>query len=121
MYYYFSEVNLKNYKPSFDIKKIVEYIIQLNDYVYKILVIFKNQNGDIDSFSFEFYIDNKNHLKIKKLPQKSKKMIRISINSEEGKKIVELLRMYPENRKGFIDLPKDEIQRILDEVDVNKD
>ncbi|MCK4655096.1 MAG: sigma-70 family RNA polymerase sigma factor [Candidatus Cloacimonetes bacterium] len=101
MYYYFSEVNLKNYKPSFDIKKIVEYSIQFNDYVYKILVIFKNQNGDIDSFSFEFYIDNKNYLKIKKLPQKPKKMIRISINSDEGKKIVELLRMYPENRESL--------------------
>ncbi len=41
MYYYFSEVDLKKYNPSYEIEKIVDYEIELNETIYKVWVFLK--------------------------------------------------------------------------------
>ena len=42
MHYYFSEVNIKNYDPSFNIEEISNFCIQTSNNLYKIWVIYKN-------------------------------------------------------------------------------
>ena len=114
MHYYFSEVNIKNYNPSFNIKKIINFCIQNSNNIYKIWVIYKNYESLVDSFFFEFDIDKKKYLKIKLLPQKSEKKIIIDSDSREGKRLIQLLKKSKKNRNGLLQFPEEAIQIIID-------
>jgi hypothetical protein len=113
MHYYFSEVDLKNYNPSYEIKKILDYDIELNDSIYKAWVFYNNKFGTYDSFHIEFFIDNKNHLKIVTPPTKTKKMFVFEQESEEGKQIRKLLDTFPIDKSGRPKIPEEEMDKII--------
>ena len=54
MYYYFSKVDLKNYNPTYEIKKILDYDIEINDKIYKAWVFFQNKQKIIQKFLTTF-------------------------------------------------------------------
>lgn len=120
MYYYFSKIDLDNYDPSYEIKKIVDYEIELNKTVYKVWVFFKNNSGETDSFNIEFFIDDKNHLKILTPPQKSQKVFKFSKDSEEGKKILQLLNSSPEDKTGVNKFSSEELEKMLKQFEEKK-
>lgn len=113
MYYYFSEIDLKKYNPSYDIKKIVYYDIELNEAIYKVWVFYKNTLDDTDSFYIEFIIDDRKHLKILTPPIRLKKVFKMNINSDEAKQILNLLKSYPIDKTGHPNIPDSEIEKIL--------
>ncbi len=113
MYYYFSEVDLKNYNPTYEIKEILDYDIDLNDSIYKAWVFFKNKHNLINSFYIKFFINDKNHLKIVTPPTKTKKMVIIEQKSEEGKQIRKLLDTFPIDKSGRAKIPEEEIDKII--------
>jgi hypothetical protein len=113
MYYYFSEVDLRNYNPTYEIKEILDYDINLNDSIYKAWVFYNNKFGKYDSFHIEFFIDNKNHLKIVTPPTKTKKMFVFEPESEEGKQIKKLLDTYPIDKSGRPKIPEEEMDKII--------
>ena len=73
MYYYFSEIDLKNFNPDFEIVKIFDYTVNLFDGLFTAYAFYENRSGAFDSFYIKFKIDEKNHLKITVPPTKSKK------------------------------------------------
>ena len=113
MYYYFSEIDLKNYNPALEIKKILDFDIDIEDKIYRVWVVYLNKNDVGDSFFIEFYIDDSNYLKVIKPPTKLKKVTRIDETSIEGKKILELLNNYPIDKSGRPKIPPEEIEKIL--------
>jgi len=113
MYYYFSEVDLKKYNPTYEIEKIIDYEIELTNSIYKVWVIFKNKNKENDSFNIEFFIDEKNHLKILTPPQKSQKVFKFDENSEEGKKILQMLNSAIVDKTGVSKFSSEELEKIL--------
>ncbi|MCK4654778.1 MAG: sigma-70 family RNA polymerase sigma factor [Candidatus Cloacimonetes bacterium] len=118
MYYYFSEVDLKHYNPSYEIKNILDYDIDLIDSVYKVWVIYKNKEDIGDSFYIEFFVDSKNHLKIITPPTKPKKLIKIASDSEEGQKILTLLKNSPIDKKtGRPKFSSEELEKILQQIE----
>ena len=117
MYYYFSEVDLKKYNPSYEIKKILDYEIRLTESVYKVWVFFKNKQNQGDSFYIEFYIDENNHLKIITPPTRPKKIIKLDSNSIEAQKIKELLKKSPVDRNGKTKYPIEELEKILKQLE----
>ncbi len=120
MHYYFSEVDLKNYNPSYEIKKILDYDIEINDKIYKAWVFFKNNLDVFDSFYIEFFVDDKNHLKIITPPTKTKKMFIIEQESEEGKQIRKLLDTFPIDKSGRPKIPEEEIDKIIKQFEENQ-
>ena len=113
MYYYFSEVDLKNYNPTYEIKEILEYDIDLNDSIYKAWIFYKNKHNVIDSFHIKFFVDVKNHLKIVTPPTKTKKVFVIEPESEEGKQISKLLDTFPIDKSGRPKIPEEEMDKII--------
>ena len=118
MHYYFSEVDLKNYNPSYEIKKILDYDIEINDKIYKAWVFFQNKQNVGDSFYIEFFIDDKNHLKIVTPPTKPQKLFIIEESSEEGKQIRKLLDTFPIDKSGRPKIPEEEIDKIIGSVKI---
>ena len=114
MYRYFSKKDLENYNPCFHIVKVLDYEIILKDSIYRVDIVFKNNAGKTDSFYFSFYIE-KNHLKIITPPTPPKAYTVIKLDSPEGKKVLELLKKYPESKKGFHDI-SDEGLKIIDKI-----
>ena len=117
MYYYFSEVDLKKYNPSYEIEKIIDYEIELNKTVYKVWVFFKNIDNITDSFYIEFFIDENNHLKILTPPQKSEKVFKFNKDSEEGKKILQMLNSATVDKTGVSKFSTEELEKILKQID----
>ena len=113
MYYYFSKVDLKNYNPNYEIKEIFGYDVDLNDSIYKAWVFFNNKHNLMDSFYIEFFIDDKNHLKIITPPTKTKKIVVINEDSIEGKQIKKLLDTFPIDKSGRPKIPEEEIDKII--------
>jgi len=113
MYYYFSDIDLSNYEQNIKIKKIIEYDIELVNSIYKAWIFFDNIQNIAECFYIEFYVDENNHLKIITPPTKKKKLVVIETDSEEGKKLSELLMKYPEDKTGRPKIPKEEIEKIL--------
>ncbi|MCF7814746.1 MAG: hypothetical protein K9N09_10835 [Candidatus Cloacimonetes bacterium] len=113
MYYYFSEVDLSNYQEKIHIKKIIDYDIELNNSIYKAWVFYRNPENEPESFTLEFYVDNRNHLKIVTPPTKIEKPVVIDMSSLEGKKIKALLAKYPEDKTGRPSIPPEELERII--------
>ena len=121
MYYYFSEVDLKNYNPAYEIKKILDYEIRLSESVYKVWIFFKNNKDKTDSFYIEFYIDDKNHLKILTPPQKPLKVFKFKADSEDGMKILQMLNSAPVDRTGVSKFSDEELVKILKQIEKNKE
>jgi hypothetical protein len=113
MHYYFSEVDLKNYNPIYEIKEIIEYDIELSDSIYKAWVFYKNKHNEVVSFHIEFFVDDKNHLKIVTPPTKTKKIVVINEDSIEGKQIRKLLDTFPIDKSGRPKIPEEEIDKII--------
>jgi hypothetical protein len=113
MHYYFSEVDLNNYNPTYEIKEILEYDIDLNDSIYKAWVFFQNKHNVIDSFYIDFFVDDKNYLKIVTPPTKTKKIVIIEPESEEGKQIRKLLDTFPIDKSGRPKIPEEEMDKII--------
>ncbi|MDO9576818.1 MAG: DUF2089 family protein [Candidatus Cloacimonadales bacterium] len=113
MYYYFSDVDLSNYEHNIKIKKIIEYDIELLNSVYKAWVFYENKQDIAESFFIEFYIDENNYLRIITPPTKKSNLIVFDADSMEAKKIIELLKKYPEDKTGRPNVPKEEIDQII--------
>ncbi|MEA2096516.1 MAG: hypothetical protein U9P73_07480 [Candidatus Cloacimonadota bacterium] len=120
MYYYFSKVDLNNYDPAYEISKIVDYEIELKNTVYKVWVFFKNIDNITDSFYIEFFIDDKNHLKILTPPQKSEKVFKFNKDSEEGKKILQMLNSATVDKTGVSKFSSEELEKILKQIGEKK-
>ncbi|MDP8267333.1 MAG: hypothetical protein P9L97_01275 [Candidatus Tenebribacter davisii] len=116
MYYYFSKVDLNKFNPTYEIKKIVEYEIEFNDSIYKVWVFFQNNNNESDSFYIRFVIDEKKHLKILTPPQKSEKMFKFNKDSEEGKKILQMLKSAPVDKTGLSQFSSEELEKLLKQI-----
>lgn len=116
MYYYFSKIDLDNYNPTYDISRIVDYEIELKNTFYKVWVFYKNNSNETDSFYIEFFIDDKNHLKILTPPQKSEKVFKFSEDSEEGKKILQMLNSAPIDKTGVSRFSTEELEKILNKL-----
>jgi DNA-directed RNA polymerase specialized sigma24 family protein len=116
MYYYFSEIDLKKYNPDFEIDKIVDYRLNLKENIYTVYVGFTTKKNEVDSFYVKFIINDKNHFKIVTPPQKMKKAISFDANSKAANEIRKLLHKYPEDRTGISTIPKEELEKILKEI-----
>lgn len=117
MYYYFSKIDLDNYNPSYEIVKIIDYEIELINSIYKVWIIFKNKKNETDSFYIKFFIDDKNHLKILTPPQKSEKVFKFNKNSEEGKKILQMLNSAIVDKTGVSRFSTEELEKILKQIE----
>jgi RNA polymerase sigma factor (sigma-70 family) len=113
MHYYFSKIDIQKYKQDIHIKRIIEYDIELHESIYKVWAIYENQQDQAESCYIEFYIDEKNHLKILTPPTQPKKVVAINADSYLGKKISELINSYPLNKAGHPKIPKGEIEKII--------
>jgi len=120
MYYYFSKIDLDNYNPTYDISKIVDYEIKLTNSIYKVWVFYKNNSNETDSFYIEFFIDDKNHLKILTPPQKSEKVFKFNKDSEEGKKILKMLNSATIDKTGVSRFSSEELEKILKQIEEKK-
>jgi len=120
MYYYFSEVDLKKYNPTYEIKKIVDYEIELHNSIYKVWTIYKNQKDKTDSFYIKFFINDKNHLKILVPPQKSSKVFALDENSEKGKKILQMLNSATVDSTGISKFSSEDLEQILNQIGENQ-
>jgi len=117
MYYYFSKIDLDNYNPTYEIKKILDYEIQMNDSVYRVWVIYKSKANSTDSFYIEFYLDDHNRLKVITPPVKNKKVFKLKSNSEDGKKILELLKNAKIDNSGISKFSSEELEKILQKLE----
>ena len=116
MYYYFSKIDLDNYNPTYEIAKIIDYEIHFTNSVYKVWIFYKNKNNNTDSFFIEFFVDEKNRLKIFTPPQKSKKVFKLSSDSEDGKKILQMLKNAKTDNKGISKFSSDDLEKILKQL-----
>jgi len=116
MYYYFSKIDLDNYNPTYEIAKIIDYEIHFTNSVYKVWIFYKNKNNNTDSFFIEFFVDEKNRLKILTPPQKSKKVFKLSSDSEDGKKILQMLKSAKTDNKGISKFSSDDLEKILKQL-----
>jgi hypothetical protein len=113
MHYYFSKIDIANYKQNIHIKEIFDYEIELNNSIYKTWVIYINHQEEYESFIIEFFIDDKNYLKILTPPTQTKKVITFTKDSSYGKQLTKLIKSYPIDKDGQPKIPKDEIERIV--------
>ena len=120
MYYYFSKIDLDKYNPTYEILRIVDYEIELNDKIYKLWVFFKNNDNETDSIYIEFFIDDKNHLKILSPPRKSQKVFKFDAASEQGKKILQMINSATVDRTGVSKFSSEELEKILNQIEEKK-
>jgi len=112
MFYYFSEVKLKDYNPQFDINTIKDYEIVLRKGKYTIYLFYSDSTSKLCNLYFTFYLNEKNQLKITKLPQVPKKMVTFAPNSAAANKMIKYLKDHPESNKGLIKISDDIINEI---------
>lgn len=112
MFYYFSETNIKDFNPDFDINKIKDYEVLLRNGKYTIFLFYTDSQQKMNNFHFTFYLNSKKQLKILKLPEKSKKIIEFSDGSEKAEKIKELMKNTRTDHNGFIKIPSDLLEKI---------
>ena len=98
----------------------MDYEIKLINSIYKVWIIFKNKQNENDSFYIEFFIDDKNHLKILSPPQKSEKVFKFSEDSEEGKKILYMLNSATVDKTGVSRFSTEELEKILKQIGEKK-
>jgi len=107
MFYYFSKKDISNYKPQFDIKKVLEYEVNLKDSIYTIHVVFTNVKDMDESFYFSFTVEN-NSLKVLQPPTTHQEHFQLCI--EDGEMILNMLKNHPEDSTGVHKVPEDELQ-----------
>ncbi len=120
MYYYFSKIDLSKYNLKYDLKKIIDYDINLTESIYKVWVFYKNHRDETDSFYIEFEIDETNHLKILTPPTKPKKVHKIDANSTEGMRLIKMMNTYPIGKTGRPIIPDEEIEKIIKEFEAKQ-
>ncbi len=120
MYYYFSEIDLSEFNMKYDVIRIIDYDIVFKDSMYKVWTFYEDSQNNLDSFFIEFFIDPKNSLKIKTPPTKTKKIVTIEPDSDEGMKLKELFDQFPIGINGHPSIPQDEIKKIINEYEAKK-
>ena len=120
MHYYFSEVDLKNYKSDLKISKICDYEILIKNSQYWVYVFYRNDTGQLCSLYIKFIIDLQKHLKIIQPPTKVENYKVIHINSLEGKTLKQLLAIYPIQKSGCTSIPDEEIEKLLRQYEANQ-
>jgi DNA-directed RNA polymerase specialized sigma24 family protein len=118
---YFSEIDLQNIHLDFDIEKILDFELGIEDNIYTVYVFFETSAKEPDCLFIKFYVNDKNQLKIVVPPSRGKKLVTMDLNSEAAKKLLELLKKYPTNRFGRTDVPSEEVEKILANVTQEKD
>ena len=117
MFYYFSKKDISNYKPQFDIKKVLDYDVMLEDSIYTIHVVFTNIQDESESFYFSFTVEN-NSLKVLQPPTPHQE--HYHLNSEDAEILFDLLKKYPEDNTGVHRLPDEELallRKLMEEED----
>jgi len=117
MFYYFSKKDISDYKPQFNIKKVLDYEVNLKDSIYKIHVVFTNIHDESESFYFSFTVEH-NSLKVIQPPTPHQEHYQVSI--EDTALIMDLLKRYPEDSTGVHNVPDEELQllkKLLGEED----
>ena len=109
MFYYFSKSDLSDYNPQFCIKKVIDYDVELENSIYTIHVVFTNNHDESESFYFCFTMEH-NALKVIQPPTPHREHFRLSV--EDADKILNMLKKYPEDSKGVVNLPDDELALI---------
>ena len=109
MFYYFSKKNIGSYRPRFYVKEVLDYEVELDDSIYSIHVVFTNKQCEDESFYFSFTVEN-NSLKVLQPPTPHQEHLQLSI--EEGNRILNMLKQYPEDSTGVHNLPDEELQLI---------
>jgi DNA-directed RNA polymerase specialized sigma24 family protein len=117
MYYYFSRVDLQTYNPSLQIKKIRDYEIELVDNVYKVWVIFINNEDQPDAFTLSFEVDGTNHLRIVTPPTRQQRIVRIAPDSAEFSRLEALLKQATIAKDGTLNLSPDILDSIVAQVE----
>ncbi len=112
MFYYFSETNIKKYKPEFDIQQIKDYEVILRDGKFKIFLFYLDSEQQINNISFTFFLNEKNQLKISGLPKQQRKIVKLKMNSQSANELSLLLKNYPENRHGLIKIPQEIMKKL---------
>ncbi|MCF7918338.1 MAG: sigma-70 family RNA polymerase sigma factor [Candidatus Cloacimonetes bacterium] len=113
MFYYFSEANIKDYKPQYDIQKIRDYEVVLRDGKYTIYLFYQDSENKMSNIFFTFYLNSKNQLKITKLPKQGTKMICLKAGTVSAQEIIKYLKENPENHQGLIKMSPEMIKRII--------
>jgi RNA polymerase sigma factor (sigma-70 family) len=113
MFYYFSETELKNYNPQFDIHTIKDYEVLLKDGVYKIFLFYLDSNNQMNNLAFSFFLNEKKQLKISNLPKQQNKIMKISQNSSAAAELSALLNDYPEDNRGLVKIPPELLKNFI--------
>lgn len=116
MFYYFSEIDLNKYDFKFDIKKILDYDISIENFVYRTWVVFENSIGIPNSFEMSFVVNENNHLKIVSPPTQLNKMKMVKVDSLEGQMIKDILSKVPEDLSGRPNISKAELESLLKKI-----
>ena len=117
MFYYFSKKDISNYHPTFDIKEVLDYEVDLDDSIYTIHVVFTNKKNESESFYFTFTIEN-NALKVLQPPTPHKEHYQLI--GEDAELLFTLLQKYPEDSTGMHNIPEEELailRRLMGEED----
>ncbi|MBC8385195.1 MAG: hypothetical protein H8E57_06720 [Candidatus Cloacimonetes bacterium] len=112
MCYYFSKVDLKEYRESIRIKSVEDYEIALVDSGYDIIVIYWNYIVERKYFGFRFNIENK-HLKITVPPQIRQPAVTLENNSDNARKLKKLLHLYPPDKTGKSTIPEELLEALI--------
>jgi RNA polymerase sigma factor (sigma-70 family) len=114
MFYYFSEVNIADYKPEFDIRKIKEYEVILRNGKYTIYLFYLDSENKINNIYFTFYLNDKNQLKITRLPKQESRMMIFEKDSVITQDVFNYLKTCPENSQGMVKLPPELLHKMFD-------
>jgi len=117
MYYYFSKVDLSNYKKDIQIKEILEYEIELDNSQYKAWILYTDLSDSIQSFTLEFEVDSKNQLKILSPPLPSPKLMVLETDSNQGKLLLDLMNKYPPDKSGQPSIPPEELDKLMKQLE----
>lgn len=113
MFYYFSEIDIKDYKPEFDIQKIRDYEVTLRDGIYTIYLFYQDSAEVMRNLNFSFHLNRKNQLKIIRLPKMARRLLHFENSTKTAQEIIKLLRNSPENGKGLIKINSDTLKQII--------
>jgi len=114
MYYYFSEVDIKELPNDIKINKIQGYDIKLRNSIYRIWVIYNNSSDSSKAITVDFRINEKGNLKVVSLPKKALKTIVINAKTNYGILLEKLMDKYPPGKDGQPTIPKEELQKLVE-------
>lgn len=117
MYYYFSKVDISNYKKEINIKEILEYDIKLDNSKYTAWIIYSDFSDSIQCFNFEFEVDKKNQLKILSPPMPASKTVVFEPKSNQAQMLENLINKYPPDKSGQPSIPPEELDRLMKQLE----